>query len=158
MNRFRSSYDLGLQRFGHSFGSQYGWAAVALGNQSPNFADLEKNVGLDNFRPYYKMASHNVHANPKGLTTKLGLLPSTEVALLAGPSDVGLADPLHGSAISLMQITTTFMLMKPTIDFVALSAVLTKLQREIGEESLKSQNSVQNYYQRQLANVLTDEK
>lgn len=157
MTRFRSDYDSALRLFGRSFKSQYGWAAVALSNQSPKFADLEKDVGLDRFRPYYKMASQNVHATTKGITHKLGLLPGFDILLLER-SDVGLADPLHGTAISLLQITSTFITIKPTIDLLTLNAVLKKLQREIGQQSLESQKSVQNYYETQLSTLLSDEK
>ena len=153
VNKIQKNYDLALRRFGRSFGSPYGWAAEALSIKSPTFADIEKKVGLEKFRPYYKWASQNVHANPKGITSKLGLLPSSDI-LLAGGSDVGLADPLHGTAISLMQITTTFMVMKPTIDFLTLGAVLTKLQKEIGEESLRSQNAIKNFHEKQIAKAI----
>lgn len=155
MNRFRADYDSVVSRFGRSFKTPYGWAAVALSNQNPKFADLEKDVELDKLRPYYRMASHNVHATTKGITHKLGLLPWFDILLLER-SDIGLADPLHGTAISLQQITSTFLVMKPTIDLITLNDVLTKLQREIGEESLKSHTAVQDYHERQWANVLSD--
>jgi hypothetical protein len=157
MNRFRAEYESVIRRFGRSFGSQYGWAAVALSNQSPKFADLEKDIGLDRFRPYYRMASQNVHATTKGITHKLGLLPWFDILLLER-SDVGLADPLHGTAISLQQVTSTLMTMKPTIDLLTLNAVLTKLQREIGDESLKSQKVVEHFYEEQLAKLLSDKE
>jgi hypothetical protein len=42
-----------------------------------------------------------VHANPKGVFFKLGMLAESQV-LLAGPSNAGLADPGHGAALSLL--------------------------------------------------------
>jgi hypothetical protein len=43
---------------------------------------------LDYLRPYYKLASHNVHAQPKGILFKLGLVQNQDI-LLAGPSNYG---------------------------------------------------------------------
>jgi hypothetical protein len=42
--------------------------------------------------------------NPEGVFFKLGLIGESEV-LLAGPSNAGLTDPGHASALSLMQIS-----------------------------------------------------
>lgn len=56
-----------IDRFGNSYENNYGWASSALGKHAPNFCDIEENSRLDHLRPYYKLASHNVHANPKGV-------------------------------------------------------------------------------------------
>jgi len=56
------------------FAMPNGWASDALGKKRVTFADLESKGQLDHFRPYYKMASHNVHAGAKGITWRLGLL------------------------------------------------------------------------------------
>lgn len=56
-----------LGRFGHSFGTQYGWAAEQLGIKKPAFDRIERAAGIDHLRAHYRMASHNVHANPKGV-------------------------------------------------------------------------------------------
>jgi hypothetical protein len=90
-------------------------------------------------RPFYKMASHNVHANPKGVFFKLGLYAAGEEVLLAGPSDMGLADPADGTAISLGQITITLLMTRPNIDRLVISETLMTLGREIGETFLKIQ-------------------
>lgn len=137
LEQLRRNYELAVNKFGASFGKDYGWASAAISNVNPRFSDIERDVGLEKFRPYYKMASQNVHANPKGITFKLGL-PKNSNALLAGPSEVGLADPGHGTAISLLQITVTLLALRPNIDHLATSAVLTKLQRRIGEEFLRA--------------------
>lgn len=136
LDMLRRDYELAINKFGGTFAKEYGWASDAIGNPNPRFSDIEKDVGLEKFRPYYKMASQNVHANPKGITFKLGL-PKDSNALLAGPSEMGLADPGHGTAISLLQITVTLLALRPNIDYLATSAVLTKFQRRIGDEFLR---------------------
>jgi hypothetical protein len=141
MDKLLRNYDIAKQQFGKAFCSDYGWAAAALGRDRPRFSDIEKDVGLEKLRPYYKLASHNVHAGARGISFKLGL-PGHTSAMLAGGSDAGLADPGHGAAISLLQITTTLILSEPTIDSLTRCAVLTKLERRIGDEFLKAHNAL----------------
>ena len=81
-----------LQRFGKTFGEQYGWASDHLGLPRATFADIERAAGVGHLRPYYRMASHNVHANPKGAFFRLGILGELDM-MLAGASNYGLADP-----------------------------------------------------------------
>lgn len=139
IERLQKMHDLAIRQFGASFGKEYGWAALALGNPNPRFFHIEKDVSLTKLRPYYKLASHNVHAGPRGIAVRLGLPPENQVDLLAGPSDIGLTDPAHGTAISLLQIMSTLMLLKPNLDHLIMVAVLNALQKEIGEEALKAQ-------------------
>lgn len=90
-------------------------------------------------RPFYKMASHNVHANPKGAFFKLSLYPRRQDILLACPSNIGLADPGHAAAISLGQITIALLTIKPTLDNLVICNILMRLEPEIGETFLAAQ-------------------
>lgn len=119
-------------RFGKSYLGAYGWAAVELNNSRPNFSDIEEAVGLDHMRPYYKMASTNVHANPQGIYLKLGLGSMNDVKL-AGPSIFGLADPGHGAAISLAQITDVVLTFHSNVDTLAILKILEILEKETGK-------------------------
>jgi len=121
-----------ITRFGPTFKEQYGWAAQQLGNPKPTFADIERAARIDHLRAHYRMASHNVHANPKGVFFKLGLLHETHI-LLSGPSNAGLADPGHGAAISLAQVSTTLSLLHPTLDTNVSLRVIAQLVHEVGE-------------------------
>jgi hypothetical protein len=125
------SYDAVIARFGGPFGTQYGWAAQQLKSSRPSFSDIERAVGIDHFRAHYRMASHNVHANPKGVFFKLGLLEESDL-LLAGPSNAGLADPGHSAAISLVQASTPLGLLHPTLDNLTVLRSMVELENEIG--------------------------
>ena len=140
----KSVYERLISRFGNPYKTDYGWASSVLNKEKPNFTDIEENSGLDHYRPYYKLASHNVHANPKGLMFRLGLSPATENLLLAGPSNTGFTDPAQGTAISLSFITITLITTKPTIDNLVLSRILLEFESEIGEEFLKVQKEIEN--------------
>lgn len=124
-----------VQRYGKSFKQPYGWAAATVGKDKPTFADIEKRAKLDHFRPYYRMASHNVHAGPRGATFQLGKRPGSDV-LLAGPSMYGLADPGHGTAISLYQCTVALLTLEPNVDRLVTLRIMGDSAREIGEEAM----------------------
>ena len=101
-------------------------------------SDIEQHVQLGHMRPYYRMASDNVHANSHGAHFRLGLHSSQqENVLLAGPSNLGLADPGHSTAISLLQITTTLLATESVFDCVVTMKILEELTNEVGEAFLK---------------------
>jgi uncharacterized protein DUF5677 len=129
----QASFDKVITRFGKNFGKgQYGWAAHHLKKAQPTFAQIEAAAKVDHLRAHYRMASHNVHANPKGVFFKLGLRPETPL-LLAGPSDTGLADPGHGAAISLTHVTAVFAMLEPSLDVNVVVRVIADLTKEIGD-------------------------
>ncbi len=142
-NSVKAVRDELIVRFGNAYKNNYGWAASALNKDDPNFSDIEENSGLDHLRPYYKLASHNVHANPKGVMFRLGLLGNARNILLAGPSNYGFTDPAQGTAFSLGLVTVTLLTVKPTIDNLVLSNILLKLETEIGEEFFKVQKEIE---------------
>jgi len=81
-----------VAKYGPDFDGPYGWAAEALGLKRPRLRDVQVGAGIDHMRAHYRLASHNVHANPKGVFFKLGLLGDVDV-LLAGASNAGLSEP-----------------------------------------------------------------
>jgi len=98
------AYTAALTEFGKDFCTQYGWAAYHLKIRKPTFADLEAAIGRAAMRSHYKMASYNVHASPKGIFFKLGLLEHSS-GFLAGASNFGFADPGQNTANTLVQVT-----------------------------------------------------
>jgi hypothetical protein len=94
-------------RFGKEYTEEYGWASAALGKPKPSFRDIEEATNLDHWRPYFRMASHGVHAGPHGLVWDLG--SHDKEIMLAGPSNAGLADPGMGAAISLNLVSVSLL-------------------------------------------------
>lgn len=121
----------------------YGWAAEALGNEKPNFAEIEQATNVGHWRPYYKLASHNVHSNPKGIFYKLGLLREAEHVLLVGASNCGLFLPGHSAAISLMQATTALSFVAPSFDSIVICQVMQLLCDELGESFARVQRQIE---------------
>jgi hypothetical protein len=136
-------YAAALQRFGKDFAGSYGWAASALKKSRPTFSDIEQDVKLDSLSPFYRLASHNVHANPKGLSVKLGLGPDVGKVLLAGPSNTGLADPAQGAAVSLLQTTSALLCTRPNLDGIVVMKMLVRLEREIAKIFVEIQRRIE---------------
>jgi len=142
MKIIEDNYTAVIDRYGKDFRTDYGWASNALGNKSPKFEDIEGAVGLDHWRAHYRMAGHNVHANPKGAFFKLGLLGESNI-LLAGPSNAGLTDPGHSTAISLLQINSALLALQLTFDNLVALRVMLLLENEIGEMFLDADRRLQ---------------
>ena len=134
----KSERDELVAQFGKPFKEDYGWAASVLGSRRPTIRAIEEQVNLDHWRPYYKMASDNVHANSHGAYFKLGLSGPGRDVLLAGPSNAGLADPGHSASISLHQVTTTMLFTRLSFDSVVAAKILETMVEEIGEAFLES--------------------
>ena len=83
----------------------YGWAAIVLEKVRPTFADIEAKVGLDHWRPSFKMATYPIHPSAKGIKFEMGRIGKSNI-LLAGPSNSGLADPASIALVSFNAITT----------------------------------------------------
>jgi hypothetical protein len=143
LEEIAARFDELKKRFGEDYANRYGWAAKALGKKNPSFADIEKAVGLDHLRPFYKMSSYNVHADPKGIIFNLALFPWEDDMLLTGPSFAGLADPGQNTAISLGQITTHLLLVtEPNIDRLVFCHVLLKYRDGIFREFIELQSKM----------------
>jgi len=99
MDEIRKRYDEAIKRHGKTFGAQYGWAAKDLNGKQPTFKEIEEAVKIDHLRGHYRMASHGVHANPKGIFFSMTSMFPSEM-LLAGASNAGLADAGDGAALS----------------------------------------------------------
>jgi hypothetical protein len=104
-----------LHKHGDTFKEQYGWASEVLGKGKPNFSDLERHVGMDHWRPYYRLASHGVHAQPKGALWSLEVGGDRSI-LPSGRSNAGLEEPGQSGLISLLQVTHALATYKPTVE------------------------------------------
>ena len=127
-----------IETFGKAFGENYGCAAEKLDNPKPSLFDIEEHVKMDHIRPYYKMASDNVHPNAHGALFKLGLDDRDRSFLLAGASNLGLAEPGVGVAMSLTQATTSFVTLKSSVRLLVYLRVLDRLHDETGEAFIKA--------------------
>lgn len=133
-----------VDKYGKPFKGDYGWSASSLGKDRPTFADIEDSVDLEHWRPYYRMASDNTHANSHGAKFRLGLSDhQIDKVLLAGASNAGLADPGHSTAISLQQITLALLMTNTNFDTAVTMHILEELQDEIGDAFLQAHRALE---------------
>lgn len=126
-------YDKVVARYGKKFRDHYGWASYIFpDHKRVGFAAIEKDVGLDHMRPYYKWASQNVHSGSKGMRNRLGLCEAKQDILLVGQSNSGMTDPAHATAISLCQVTCALLALEPTLDHIVLMKIMGDYQDDIG--------------------------
>jgi hypothetical protein len=131
-----------ITEYGIDFKGNYGWAAAALKKANPNFSDIEKKVGVDHLRPYYKWACEKIHASTNGLYKTLGL-GDDEMIMLAGPSNYGLTDPAQMCALSLYQTTVAFAASWQNLDLIVLCRACQEAHRPIGETFLRIQRDLE---------------
>jgi hypothetical protein len=136
MSRIKKELDATLSRFKSKFDHQYGWAAKAVGKNACRFVDIEDAVQMGRMRPYYRLASFGVHAGPHGLHSYMGMSDADQEMALAGPSDGGMADPGHATAIALTQIATALISLKPNLEAVVISKIMLRLTDKIGKAFL----------------------
>lgn len=117
----------------------WGWAAGFLASDRPTLYDLECDVGMDHWRPRVRWASQNTHAGYRELMGTLGMSEAKEFVFQVGPSNSGLVDPLHMTAISQMNLTISFLFFpEPNFDRLLMSKVAQVIVDEIGETALVS--------------------
>lgn len=137
INDCKDSYDELITKYGTRYKESYGWSAHIFNAQNINgkigIATIEKDVGLDHMRPYYRWASQNIHSGSNGIRNRLALCEAEEDILLVGQSNSGMTDPAQATAISLSQATLTLLKLNPTLDVVILMNIISEISDEIGE-------------------------
>jgi hypothetical protein len=145
-------YDALIAKYGKPFSSPCGWAADYVNKAKVIFGDLEEAAQQIKARPYYRMASHNVHANPSGTFSRLGALDDR--IAISGRSNAGLGDPGIKTAHSLVLLTLSLYGPKFEImDIVALKTVgilgdeavasFKKAHRRLARDDKKAQRAME---------------
>jgi len=144
-----------IKTYGRDFGKSYGWVPKNMLSKR-NFAEIEKSVKLDKFRPHYRLACHIVHSGSIGIKFSLGLVQDSSKSpiILAGPSNYGLADPGQGMAISLVQVTTCLLTIRPTLERLITIRAMQKLVDEICLAFCEVQSQIKEEEKRMKQNPL----
>ena len=149
-----------ISKHGDGFGNEYGWAAADCKTANPTFFHVRRAAGYSFWKAHYGMASHSVHAGPHGILFRLGHPKGSAVAPLSGPSLMGLCDPLHGTAISLMHATFAFIHsvrdvdrepLDMNVEHTARIQYISTLAKHVGELAARAQERLERRYGRQLA-------
>ncbi|WP_027258557.1 DUF5677 domain-containing protein [Leisingera aquimarina] len=114
------------------------WPAINLAHR--NYADMERHVGMEHWRPRYKWASRHTHADFVPNDKLLGMSETKNHITLVGASNSGFADPLMMTAISLAQITNTYLSVTPNFDRTVHSRVILELSNEMNDIAIKTRD------------------
>ncbi|TNC45272.1 hypothetical protein FHG66_20195 [Rubellimicrobium rubrum] len=126
------------------------WPAIM--QTHPTFAALEEHVNMDHWRPRYKWASTHTHANHRPADKLLGLSEAKEYVNLIGPSNSGFVDPFQMTAITLAQITTTYLFHTPNPDRIVHSGVMLKLADQMSGIALETeQRTLEDFKKRKMS-------
>lgn len=140
-----------VDEHGSKFERDYGWATPALRGQSAKgFHGLEVLAGFGHMNPFYKWACHDVHGGAKGSFASLFTDHEGSQYFLVGPSNAGLADPGHATALSLAQITLPLITRAPEKDLmdVVLVKALLKFAEDAGQDFLRAHDRIKSETQR----------
>jgi hypothetical protein len=130
------SCDALAARFGKEMKEDYGWAASTLKVRKPTFAMIEKDVGLDHWRPRYRWASQHTHGPHRPSHALLAMVEAKRQVLLVGPSNSGMVDPLQMTAITLAIVSGALFVTRPSVDHIVAAKILSDISKEIGPVAL----------------------
>ncbi len=137
----KTASDAMIDKYGASFGGDYGWAARATGHSRPTFRMIEERLDMAHWRPLFGMACRSVHAGPESLFFSLGATEEVRAEFLAGASDAGLADPGHHAAVSLTMVSVALLTATPNMDALVSCRCMLEVCDEIGEALLQVQDA-----------------
>jgi hypothetical protein len=123
----------------------YNWARKYT--NSGKLGKLMEHIGLGKWSHNYKLASQHVHADYKEMLSLFAMADAKQDGLLVGPSNSGLVEPAHMTAITLSQITATFLTSyindSTNLDYsnsVILLSLIQKYVDAVGKEFLACSN------------------
>jgi hypothetical protein len=146
-----------ISKYGRDFGNEYGWAATHCAVANPTFFHVRQAAGYSFWKAHYGMANHSVHAGPHGVLFRLGHPRGSGAVPLSGPSLMGLCDPLHATAISLMHATFAFFQsvrhaeqepIVTNLEHTARVKYISSLTKRVGEIAARAQERVERQYGR----------
>lgn len=131
INNIKALYDRTIEKYGAEMHkSDYGWAYPAIGKLKVKFSDIEDCIGLSHWRPRYKWATCNTHANyhPSDLLLASNEVEKKNSLLVAGSSNSGFSDPIQMTAASLrLSCLALLQITPPTIDKLILQNIINTL-------------------------------
>lgn len=140
----KKACEAAVKKYGPEFNGSYGWAARDLGlKKAPKFEDVTKGAGFAHWRPLYRLASHPVHANPKSVKYRLGMIDGGPRCLPVGPTNYGLADPGQNTGLSLLQTTSVLIGHAPTLERLLVREVMRELAHRMANVFVKAQRRIE---------------
>lgn len=141
----KENYNYVIEKYGKNYTKgEYGWANKLLNRERTNFKDIEEAADMGHLRGYYKSSSMYIHGNYKASQESLGTMPNIDKMLLVGPSNYGLSIPMQNVAISLVSISSCYLLLYPTIDTMSACSIMKKFMENILFDADNIQTRIEN--------------
>lgn len=132
--------------YGDQFTTDYGWASKHLRMKNPRFSDIESFVGMAHYRPYYHLAGLNIHASSR-CQFESPSIPQDSLSISYGPSNYGVAEPAHSTAITLTQcigaVLTSEDMPDLPLDLLIALQTLVRISDEIGKRLVDAASELQ---------------
>ena len=127
------------------FNGSYGWAHDFFPDKkgSIKFIDLVEDTNMKKLYSYCKLSSTYIHGNHKANVRSLGIIPNLETVHLSGSSNYGLSIPMQNVAISLVQISTYFLLTYSNPDVSITIFTMHHLLNHIKSEACNTQERIE---------------
>ncbi|MEC0396561.1 DUF5677 domain-containing protein [Bacillus subtilis] len=143
-----------IKKYGQEFFKPNMWASILFENKVKEikFHQLEQLAGLDKLNAYYNQANMQVHVSPKGLYSSFSIIDDDMQRELFsyGGSNYGLSLPGQLTAISLSQITTELLKLKPSVDANMIGQCLNMLVEECNNVFASIQNDIEEEHKESL--------
>lgn len=142
INELKKRKDDLCRKYDKDYHITWGWIPSNIIKRK-TFRSLEKHVGLDKFHPFYNWSSANIHGNSRGLYRAGQTKNMDNKILMVGASDHGIADPLQNTAISIMQISNSFLAFKPDFESLIDMKILHYFLDEINKKTVNIQKETE---------------
>ncbi|MFV1598633.1 MULTISPECIES: DUF5677 domain-containing protein [unclassified Phaeobacter] len=123
------------------------WPAIT--QTHTNFAALEKDVEMDHWRPRYKWASTHTHAHHRPIDKLLGMVEAEKEVHLVGASNSGFVDPFQMTAISLAQITMTYLFHAVNVDRIVHANIMHTLADQMSTIAIENERVTREAFEAQ---------
>lgn len=134
---------------------EWGWAKPVINKERVTFFDIEKDTGLDHWRPCYKWATQDTHGNHRPTDAMLALCEKNYEGLsFPAESNSGMTDPAHMMALSLILVTNAHVQLEPNIDRLVGLGAMRLLGDEIGETFLGLKRETMDAYLKRTAGII----
>ena len=130
-------YESVLSCYGNNFSGDYGWAS-SLVKGNPNFVNIEKKMGMEHWRFYYKFASNSVHPSVQFLFKNL--VSPDQYNVVSGASVLGLALPGWLLSLSISGITQCFISVINAEKYESYATRIDELMKDIKDAFQESNN------------------
>lgn len=128
---------------------EFGWLRCYI--KSGKRDKVEEFLNLKKWSHDYKWASQDIHAGYRDPQSLLGMSQAKQPGLLVGPSDSGMTDPAHRTAICLNWVTSAFLNAYAdcdddpfdTFSRVILLKTLGRLCKKVGDAFLEQESNIE---------------